>query len=157
MSRSRAMVFWIVGLVIVIITAMLLILTKQQAEPPQLSPERIAQLRLEYPAYNTFPELILINPSTFLEIAEKAESVIIGQVIKQLPQYEVNLISDRLSFVQYEVAVEKVISGEPTADTIYLVHNAMFIGHEPELKSGMRLILGTAAGKDVHEGKHFFS
>src|SRR5690606_22565315 len=118
----RAMVFWIVGLVIVIITAMLLILTKQQAEPPQLSPERIAQLRLEYPAYNTFPELILINPSTFLEIAEKAESVIIGQVIKQLPQYEVNLISDRLSFVQYEVAVEKVISGEPTADTIYLVH-----------------------------------
>lgn len=149
----------IVGIIVVLIIAIVLIveLTKQKIEPPQLSPERIAQLRLDYPTYNTSHELVYVNPLTFLEIAEEAESIIIGKVVKQLPQYEIDLIMEKYNFVQYEVAVEKVVRGKSTADTIYLAYNAMFIGHEPELKRGTRLILGTEAGKDVHEGKHFFS
>lgn len=156
---SKVRMLRIAALILMLIIAMFIIinLTKQNIEPTKLSPERIAQLRLDYPTYNTSHELVTMNPLTFLEIAEEAESIIIGKVIKQLQQYEIDLISHKASFVQYEVAVEKVISGNPTPDTIYLAYNAMFIGHEPELKSGMRLILGTAEGHDVHKGKHFFS
>jgi len=155
----KVRMLWISGLVVMLIIAMFIIinLAKQHIERTELSTERIAQLRLEYPSYNTSHELVTMNPLTFLELAEEAESILIGTVVKQLPSYEIDLISHKPSFVQYEVAVEKVISGKPTADTIDLAYNAMFIGHEPELKSGIRLIFSTAAGQDVHEGKHFFS
>ncbi|MEK4249126.1 MULTISPECIES: hypothetical protein [Paenibacillus] len=156
-STKKKWLWLVIVLILLVAFASILTYKSLEKEHDMLPPERVALLRLEYPAYNSFPELVEVMPSSFLELAQEAESIVIVKVIKQLPQYEINLISHRPSFVQYEVAVEKVISGKPTEDIIHLSHNAMFIGFEPELKNGMRFILATGAGKDAHEGKYYFS
>jgi len=112
-----------------------------------LSQDQIAELRKEYPAYNRDPDFVSLHRSTFLEIVDIAENVIIGEVFSELPPYEVDLsqsgdvhtkINDKQDslglpvykpkFVQYEVAVDKVIDGKPIKDTIILTYNADFIG-----------------------------
>jgi|GEM_PF-5453158 len=96
---------------------------------------------------NRDPDFVSLHRSTFLEIVDIAENVIIGEVISELPPYEVDLsqsgdvhtkINDKQEgfglpvykpkFVQYEVAVDKVIDGKAIKDTIILTYNADFIG-----------------------------
>lgn len=177
MSILKNKGLWIGGLIVVIAIAMIIgfqVLGKETLQP--LSPERIAELREQYPAYNEDPEFVTMKSSSFMEIVDIAETVIIGEVISELPPYEVDLgklgevhekIGDKQasqglpiykpSFVQYEVQVEKVVRGEPVKDTILLAYNSDFVGYEPKLEKGMKIVSGVSAGQELHEGKHFFT
>lgn len=145
-------------------------------KPNILSQERLAELRKEYPAYNEDPPFTSIARPTFESIMERSETVVIGEVVSELPEYTVELVkpgtTDQIidekaksqgllnstaSFKQYEIKVIKHIAGEPVKDTIPIVYNADFIGYEPALKPGMSIITGIAKGEDVHEGKYFFT
>lgn len=138
-----------------------------------LSPERISQLRIDYPAYNENPELVDMKVPTFEEIIKGVDSVIIGRVVRELPPYEVDLspllqpelrakenasgISSKHQFHQVEIEVVRHISGKPVNKVIPLAYNAMFEGYEPRLKTGMIIVVGIANGSGVHQGKYFFT
>ncbi len=138
-----------------------------------LTPERISQLRIDYPAYNENPELVDMKAPTFEEIIKEVDSVIVGRVVRELPPYEVDLspllqpelrakgnasgISSRHQFHQVEIEVVRHISGKPVDQKIPLAYHAMFEGYEPKLKSGMNIVVGIASGSGVHQGKHFFT
>lgn len=145
-------------------------------KPNILSQERLEDLRKEYPAYNEDPPFASIARPTFESIMERSETVVIGEVVSELPEYTVELVkpdtTDQIiddkaksqglsnstaSFKQYEIKVIKHIAGEPVEDTIPIAYNADFVGYEPALKPGMSIITGIAKGKDVHEGKYFFT
>ncbi|HIW31481.1 MAG TPA: hypothetical protein IAA29_01735 [Candidatus Paenibacillus intestinavium] len=137
-----------------------------------LSIEEITELRNEYPTYNNGPALVSSIPLSFQELIEGADSVIIAQVEEQLPNYEIilsvtseaekaihkkNGSDQKEPFVQYKLSVDKVISGDSVDSEIMLAHNALLIGSEPELKPGMKLILGVVKGVGSHEGKYFYA
>jgi len=147
-----------------------------KASKPPLSPQEITELRNEYPVYNGQLAIASSMPLTFQEIIEGVDSVVIGEVLAELPPYEFILsplspgetaIQEKKKneggeestekFVQYEFRVTDIISGYSVEDHIFLSYNAVLKGIEPDLKPGMKLILGIIKGKSVHEGKYTFT
>lgn len=145
-------------------------------KPNMLSQERLVDLRKEYLAYNEDPPFTSMDRPTFESIMERSETVVIGEVVSELPEYTVELVkpgttdqviddkaksqglsNSTASFKQYELKVIKHVAGETVEDTIPIVYNAAFVGYEPALKPGMSIITGITKGKDVHEGKYFFT
>lgn len=170
-ATRRTLILFLTAAIIVIIFAF-----QNQSRHQQLSQERLLELRREYPAYNEDPPFASMIRPSFEEIMDRSETVIIGEVVAELPEYTVDLVkpgtvdeqleqkmkskglpSYQASFKQYEVKVTKQIAGEPVEDVIKLAYNADFAGFEPELKSGMSIVTGIAKGQDVHEGRYFFT
>lgn len=157
-------------IIIVALLAVIIYTTSTKSHNDFLSPEEITELRNEYPTYNNSPDFVSSNPLSFQELMEGVDSVIIGQVEEQLPNYEVTLpvtseadeainkkngYDQKEQFVQYKLSVDKIISGDSVDSEIILAHNTRLIGSEPELKPGMKLILGVVKGVSSHEGKYF--
>lgn len=143
-----------------------------------LSPERINELRQEYPAVQGFPPNTMAREIPFRQVLEVADAVIIAEVVQPNPNFHSELpaepntpegaLTDKTNkqdlspavyeFVSYQVRVEEVIDGEPVQDTIDLFYNAEFQGFEPQLQSGMKIVTAIMSGTgDGQEGKYSFT
>ncbi|MCP1187422.1 hypothetical protein [Paenibacillus sp. 1781tsa1] len=126
----------------------------------RLSPERMEELRKEYPLSTDTPVLINIREVSFREIMDFADSVIVAEVVSSLPNFSVDLpvapgtpegdfaekdraaglVPYKPEFITYKVKVHKVLTGEDVEKDTFLFYNADFAGVEPELKPGMKII-----------------
>ncbi|MGV2966169.1 hypothetical protein [Paenibacillus sp. AGC30] len=131
-----------------------------------LSDERIAEFRKQYPLSQGNPSLAQTVDVPFDQILELSDSVIIAEVIKQNPNFKSTLTAEpgtpegdaaekdkargiepyKPTFVSYEVKVEEVIVGADVEDTTNLFYNADFIGIEPDLKPGMKIVASVKKG-----------
>ncbi|WP_336783209.1 hypothetical protein [Paenibacillus illinoisensis] len=137
---------------------------KQNAS--SLSNERIAELRKEYPLSEGNPSLTQTIDVPFEQILEMSDSVIIAEVIKQNPNFKSTLTAEpgtpegdaaekdkargiepyKPTFVSYQVKVDEVIVGEDVEETTNLFYNADFVGTEPDLKPGMKIVASVKKG-----------
>lgn len=137
---------------------------KQNAS--SLSNERIAELRKEYPLSEGNPSLAQTVDVPFEQILEMSDSVIIAEVIKQNPNFKSTLTAEpgtpegdaaekdkargiepyKPTFVSYQVKVDEVIVGEDVEETTNLFYNADFVGTEPDLKPGMKIVASVKKG-----------
>ena len=137
---------------------------KQNAS--NLSNERIAELRKEYPLSEGNPSLAQTVDVPFEQILEMSDSVIIAEVIKQNPNFKSTLTAEpgtpegdaaekdkargiepyKPTFVSYQVKVDEVIVGEDVEETTNLFYNADFVGTEPDLKPGMKIVASVKKG-----------
>lgn len=137
---------------------------KQNAS--SLSNERIAELRKEYPLSEGNPSLAQTVDVPFEQILEMSDSVIIAEVIKQNPNFNSTLTAEpgtpegdaaekdkargiepyKPTFVSYQVKVDEVIVGEDVEETTNLFYNADFVGTEPDLKPGMKIVASVKKG-----------
>ncbi|PAF33218.1 hypothetical protein [Paenibacillus sp. 7516] len=137
---------------------------KQNAS--SLSNERIAELRKEYPLSEGNPSLAQTVDVPFEQILEMSDSVIIAEVIKQNPNFKSTLTAKpgtpegdaaekdkargiepyKPTFVSYQVKVDEVIVGEDVEETTNLFYNADFVGTEPDLKPGMKIVASVKKG-----------
>lgn len=131
-----------------------------------LSNERIVELRKEYPLSEGNPSLAQTVDVPFEQILEMSDSVIIAEVIKQNPNFKSTLTAEpgtpegdaaekdkargiepyKPTFFSYQVKVDEVIVGEDVEETTNLFYNADFVGTEPDLKPGMKIVASVKKG-----------
>lgn len=117
-----------------------------------LSPERIKELRQEYPAVQGFPPNIMAREIPYRQVLEVADAVIIAEVVQPNPNFRSELpaehntpegaLTDKTNkqdlspavyeFVSYQVRVEEVIYGETVENTIDLFYSSELQGFEPD-------------------------
>ncbi|WP_339298601.1 hypothetical protein MKY92_29720 [Paenibacillus sp. FSL R5-0623] len=132
----------------------------------RLSPERMEELRKEYPLSTDTPVMINIREVSFREIMTYGDGVVVAEVMNVLPSFRVELTTepgtserkmadkDRANgitpyqpeFISYQVKVHEVVTGDDVADDTFLFYNADFAGVEPELKTGMKIIVVVKKG-----------
>lgn len=139
----------------------------KQSAAAALSPEQIQELRKEYPLATGYPALIEMRDFSFKELLGVADSVIVAEVIQQMPNFTVNLITDpetpegKLAekqrelgielytpvFSSFQVKVDRVVTGKKVEDTVNLFYNFSELkGIEPELKAGMKIVAAIKQG-----------
>lgn len=149
---------------------------KQNAS--SLSNERIAELRKEYPLSEGNPSLAQTVDVPFEQILEMSDSVIIAEVIKQNPNFKSTLTAEpgtpegdaaekdkargiepyKPTFVSYQVKVDEVIVGEDVVETTNLFYNADFVGTEPDLIPGMKIVASVKKGTSPEQqGSYSFT
>lgn len=131
-----------------------------------LSDERILELRKEYPLSEGNASLAQSVDVPFEQILEMSDAVIIAEVVKQNPSFQSTLTAEpgtpegdaaekdkaqgiepyKPTFVSYEVKVDEVIVGEEVDETTNLFYNADFIGVEPDLEPGMKIVASVKKG-----------
>ncbi|WP_379153656.1 hypothetical protein [Paenibacillus sp. sgz5001063] len=143
-----------------------------------LSPEKIKELRKEYPLSTGSPKNVDLRDLTFKEVLDYADSVIIAEVIQQMPDFSVDLITEpgtaegnftektkesglqpyKPEFTSYQVNVEEVVTGEEVGSSINLIYNSEFKGVEPDLKPGMKIVVAIKKGVgEQQEGSYSFT
>ncbi|MEK5058024.1 hypothetical protein BK126_07015 [Paenibacillus sp. FSL H7-0326] len=143
-----------------------------------LSPERINELRQEYPAEQGFPPNIMAREIPFQQVLEVADAVIIAEVVQPNPNFHSELFTEpntpegalaektnkqNLSpavyeFFSYQVRVEEVIYGETVENIIDLFYSSEMKGFEPELEAGMKIVTAIMSGTgDEQEGKYSYT
>ncbi len=166
--------------VMLLILAAVLTVNSVFLSTPSLSEEQISELRAQYPVYWGAPPNVSMREPRINEIFDRADAVILGEVVEALPEYSIGFVekgsntpaekiyekfgmSTTDSFIQYRVKVNEVIAGnifdgeEGSKRDIIIINNAMFKGFMPELKPGMKIVTPVGKGEDVHEGKYWFS
>jgi hypothetical protein len=138
----------------------------EQLASKSLSAEEIMELRKDYPLSSGSPENVDIRDLTFKEVLDNTDSVIIAEVVQQMPNFSVDLITEpgtpegnlaekqkeagmepyKPEFVSFQIKVEEIITGEEVPDTVNLIYNADFQGIEPDLKPGMKIVAAIKKG-----------
>ncbi len=131
-----------------------------------LSDERITELRKEYPLSEGNASLAQTVDVPFDQILGMSDAVIIAEVVKQNPNFTSSLTAEpgtpegdaaekdktqgiepyKPTFVSYEVKVDEVIVGEEVPNSVNLFYNADFVGIEPDLKPGMKIVASIKKG-----------
>ena len=143
-----------------------------------LSPEKIQELRKEYPLSIGAPVNVNLRDLTFKEVLDHTDSVIIAEVIQQIPDISVELITApgtpegnltakeqeagmnpyKPEFTSFQVNVKEVITGEEVENTINLIYNSDFKDIEPNLKPGMKIVVAIKNGVGAQqEGSYSFT
>ena len=140
--------------------------SEDQSKVASLSSEQIKELRKDYPLSEGTPVNVNFKDLTFKEVLDHTDSVIIAEVVKQIPNFTVDLITEagtpegmlaekqketgvqpyKPEFISFQVNVEEVVAGEDVATTINLFYNSDFKGMEPELKPGMKMVVAIKKG-----------
>lgn len=143
-----------------------------------LSPEKIQELRKEYPLSIGSPVNVNFRDLTFKEVLDHTDSVIIAEVIQQMPDISVDLITApgtpegnlsakeqeagmkpyKPEFTSFQVNVKEVVTGEEVENTINLIYNSDFKDIEPNLKPGMKIVVAIKNGVGAQqEGSYSFT
>ncbi|MFC6653574.1 hypothetical protein [Paenibacillus rhizoplanae] len=143
-----------------------------------LSPEQIMELRKEYPLSTGSPENVDLRDLTFKEVLDHTDTVIVAEVIQQMPDFSVDLVTEpgtpegnlaeklkdsglepyKPMFTSFQVNVDQVVTGEEVEGTINLIYNSEFKGIEPELKPGMKIVAAIKKGVgEEQEGSYSFT
>lgn len=148
---------------------------------PPLSEKEIDELRTTYPVYKGNPGLMSMREPTLEESVQYADTFVLAEVIEQLPEYTIKLISnaqtpegeiyekgedfgltDTASFLQYRVKIiddlfDSQLVQKNDADEITISINSEFKGFAPELKPGMKFLSPVSVGTEIHEGRYSYS
>ncbi|MCM3171769.1 hypothetical protein [Paenibacillus sp. MER 99-2] len=131
-----------------------------------LTDDRIEELREEYPLSAGSPAYVQTIDVSFDQILEISDAVIIAEVLKQNENFQATLSTEpgtpegdfaekdkaqgmepyKPTFVSYKVKVHRVIVGEEVNENINLFYNADFVGVEPNLKPGMKIVTSIKEG-----------
>ncbi|WP_019913813.1 hypothetical protein [Paenibacillus sp. HW567] len=143
-----------------------------------LSPEKIKELRKEYPLSTGSPKNVDLRDLTFKEVLDYTDSVIIAEVVQQMPDFSVDLITEpgtpegdlaeklkesglqpyKPEFTSFQVNVDEVVTGEKVGSTINLIYNSEFKGVEPDLKPGMKIVVAIKNGVgEEQKGSYSFT
>ncbi|MEK3796296.1 hypothetical protein MKX42_31630 [Paenibacillus sp. FSL R7-0204] len=152
--------------------------TSDMSSATSLSPEKIKELRKTYPVSTGSPQNVDLQDLTFKQVLDYTDSVIIAEVIQQMPDFSVDLITEpgtpegnlaekleaageqpyRPEFTSFQVKVDEVVTGEEVGSTINLIYNSEFKGIEPELKPGMKIVVAVKKGVGKEqEGSYSFT
>lgn len=140
-----------------------------------LSLDQIQELRKEYPLSFGSPQNVELRDLTFKEVLNHTDSVIIAEVVQQEPNFSVDLPADpetpegkliekqreagiepyKPEFISYQVKVEEIITGEDIGGTINIFYNSDFMGMEPDLKPGMKIVTAVKKGVGDQQEKGY--
>ncbi|WP_151737511.1 hypothetical protein [Paenibacillus tengchongensis] len=153
------------------------LLRSGEAENKSLSPERIAELREEYPVVlGTLTEAVSKELS-FPKILDVSQTAAVVEVLEKLPEYTLNLIGDantpegkldekhrsmgfsfaEAQFTQFRVKVTELIAGDPVEEYINLYYNSDFQDIEPDLAPGTKLVTILFKAPSHPEGNYSFT
>lgn len=155
-----------------------MIIKRMITSAASLSTEKINELRKEYPLSIGSPQNVDLQDLTFKQVLDYTDSVIVAEVIQQMPDFSVDLITEpgtpegnlaekleasgeqpyRPEFTSFQVKVNEVVTGEEVGDTINLIYNSDFKGVEPDLKPGMKIVAAVKKGVGKEqEGSYSFT
>ncbi|NMM52546.1 hypothetical protein [Paenibacillus aquistagni] len=168
----KTTILLIVFFLMVIILALFFVFNSNKS---MLSNERIHELREFYPAFNQSSPLSEQRDLTFEEVINLSETYIIGEVVKPLSNYEVDLSGepggsvhkvkeklrdkgvatrDSIEYLQYEIKAIETIAGEPVNDTIIVTFSSDKTGYFPSFDQGKKFILPLGKEKGSKIGKY---
>ncbi|WP_150269848.1 hypothetical protein [Paenibacillus tepidiphilus] len=154
-------------IVAVLVSIMVTGCSGQERSTAGLTSEQFTELRQQYPLATGYPALIDMVEVSFEDIMEHTDAVIIAEVIRQMPNYTVDLpfapgapetkLKEKqeaagfgavtsIECVSYQAKVQRVITGAKVADEINLFYNAEFQNIETPLKPGMKIVTAVMEG-----------
>jgi hypothetical protein len=122
-----------------------------------------------------------IKEPQFTDVLKLSDAVILAEIVEELPEYTVELISDsstpegqiyekgekyglsdNTKFVQYKVKVLEPIAYNPekaikAGQDIVISYSSEFKDYMPKFNSGMRIIVPIKEGTGQHDGKYLFT
>ncbi|SEK40089.1 hypothetical protein [Paenibacillus sp. OK003] len=149
-----------------------------QSDVLDVSQDRLQELREEYPLSSQSLVTPWMKKVTYREIMDFADAVVVAEVVSVLPNFSMVVTTEpdtpvgempekqettgmtpyEAEFISYKVKVQKVIAGGAVAKETFLFYNAAFVGIEPELKPGQRIVTAIKKGVESEQrGGYSFS
>lgn len=124
-------------------------------KPRMLTQERVQELRAKYPVSYLVPPTVNIIELSFSDILDiSPNAVVVAEVVKKVPEYRV---MREVSFTPYQVKVEEIIIGKMDSEFINISYNSGFVGSEPDLQVGTKIVVAVVQAPSHPVGIYGFT